>query len=131
MYFSHRKLKVDLNRMLGGRSMAPVITDQDLGHMKTFSENTKRKIISEIMIRTPVEESNLHGNTSYAKAVLKLRARGLELIELQPQETALTTVWYSQTRTLLGCMKLEVAAMLIGEFGGHDENSATLRIWRI
>jgi hypothetical protein len=120
-----------LRRILRGRKLAAVITDQDMGHMKRFSPHKKQKIIGKIMSKKPVEESSLHGNTSYARALLRLRARGLQLIDVQPQETVFTTVWYRQNRSLLGRMKLEVAAMLVWEFGGHEGDSTTMRIWHI
>lgn len=111
--------------------MATIITDQDVGHMKTFPATKKLKIIREIMSKSPAEECNLQGNTSYAKALLRLRAGGLELIDLQPQETVFTTVWYSQNRSLLGRVRSEVAAMLVWESNGHDGGITTLRFWRM
>ena len=99
--------------------------------MKTFSATKKQKIITKIMSNTPIEESHLYGNASYARALLRFRARGLQLIDVQPHETVFASVWYSESKSLLGPMKFDVAAMLVWEFGGPDGDSATLRIWHI
>lgn len=111
--------------------MATVITDQDVSHMKKFSATKKQKIITKIMSNTPVEESHLYGSASYARALLRFRARGLELIDVQPHETVFASVWYSESKSLLGRMKFDVAAMLVWELGGPDGDSTTLRIWHI
>lgn len=111
--------------------MATAITDRDRGHMDTFPVEKKMRIMQKIMARLPVAEWNFEGSNSYVKAMLKLRAGGLGLIDLQPQETAFTTVWYGKNRSLLGRVKTEVAAMVVWEFNGNAEGVTTLRVWHI
>lgn len=129
MHLNHRKMNPHADPR--ERKMATAITDQDVGHMNAFPVKKKVKIIQDIMSKSPVEEWNLEGNTSYIKTILRLRASGLELIDLQPQETVFTTVWYSRNRSLLGRVKSEVAAMLMWESNGHDGGITTLRVWHI
>jgi hypothetical protein len=107
------------------------ITDRDRGHMNAFPVKKKFRIMQRIMAKPPVSEWNFEGYNNYAKAMLKLRAGGLGLIDLQPQETAFTTVWYSKNRSLLGRVKTEVAAMVVWESNGNNEGLTTLRVWHI
>jgi hypothetical protein len=110
--------------------MLTVITDQDRNYMNAFPIARKAKIIQEIMSRPPVEEDSLEGSNDYLKTILKLRADGMRLIDLQPQESAFTTVWYSRHRSLLGTVKAEIAALVVWEFDG-DKDVTTLRVWHI
>jgi len=82
------------------------------------------------MSREPVAERNYEGNTHFVKTILKLRADGLRLIDLQPFETAFTSVWYRRNASLLGKAKADVAAMVVWE-GSDRQDVTTLRVWRI
>ena len=107
-----------------------LITEQDRNYMKAFPARKKTEIIRQIMSRFPTEELNLEGNNNCAKTVLKLRARGLELIDLQALETAVTTVWYGKNTSILGQVRSEVAALLLWEYKPDDEDVTTVRVWR-
>lgn len=124
-----------MNLIPGGwpreQKMVTAITDRDRGHMNTFPIDKKMRIMQKIMARLPVAEWNFEGNNNYVKAMLKLRAGGLGLIDLQPQETAFTTVWYSKNRSLLGRAKTEAAAMVVWEYNGDAEGVTSLRVWHI
>lgn len=111
--------------------MVTAITDEDRGHMITFPVRQRARIIQSIMSNPPVSEWNCEGNTSYVKAMLQLRARRLGLIDLQPQETAFTAIWYRKERSLLGLLKAEVAAMVLWEFDGDTGSKTTVRFWQI
>jgi hypothetical protein len=115
--------------------MATLITEQDLDHMRTFPLNHKTRLIQEMMIRSPVIERNLLGNTDCAKAILKLRADGLRLIDLQPLESAFRSIWYKRGASLLeslrGRAKAEIAAMVLWECHGDDGDMTTVRMWHI
>ena len=113
------------------QKIVTAITARDRDHMNAFPVEKKMRIMQKIMARLPVSEWSFKGNNNYVKAMLKLRAGGLRLIDLQPQETAFTTVWYSKNRSLLGRVKTEVAAMVVWEFNGDAEGVTTLRIWHI
>ncbi|OGA43145.1 MAG: hypothetical protein A3G24_23735 [Betaproteobacteria bacterium RIFCSPLOWO2_12_FULL_62_13] len=108
-----------------------LITEQDRNYMKAFPARKKTEIIRQIMSRSPAEESNLEGNTTCDKTILKLRARGLELIDLQAleMETAVTTVWYGKNTSILGQVRSEVAALLLWEYKPDDEDVTTVRVW--
>ena len=105
------------------------ITDRDRGHMNTFPIKKKERIMQRIMAKPPMSEWNFEGYNNYAKAMLKLRTGGLGLIDLQPQETAFTTVWYGKNGTLMNWLKSDAVALLLWESNGDDK--AILRIWHI
>lgn len=111
--------------------MATGITDHDRGHMAAFPVERKVQIIRRIMSSPPLTEWNCDDHNSYAKAMLQLRARGLGLIDLQPQETAFTAIWYGRKRSLLGRLKAEIAAMVLWEIVGDAGSTTTVRIWHL
>ena len=64
------------------------------------------------------------------KALLRLRADGLKLVDLLPQETAFTTVWYRHGRSLLNRQRPNVAAMVVWEVK-DDQEVATFKVWHV
>ena len=129
--FDYRRINLTPSGWPRKQKMVTAITDRDRGHMNSFPVETKMRIMQNIMAMLPVAEWNFEGNNNYVKVMLKLRTGGLGLIDLQPQETAFTTVWYSNNRSLLGRVKTEVAAMVVWEFNGDAEGVTTLRVWHI
>lgn len=111
--------------------MGTLITNQDMDHMRTFPADRKMKIMREIMSERPVAERNFEGNTFCAKAILKLRADGMRLIDLQPLETAFVSIWYKKCGSFLSWAKSGVAAMVVWETNDHDNDVTTVRIWQI
>lgn len=108
-----------------------IINSQDVSHMKAFPASQRARIMREIMSRSPVAERHYEGNTHFVKTILKLRADGLRLIDLQPFETAFASVWYKKNATLLGKSKSDVAAMVVWEGSEREQDITTLRVWRI
>ena len=111
--------------------MATLITSQDMDYMKAFPADQKLKIMREIMSRSPAAERNFEGNTYCVKTILKLRADGLRLIDLQPLESAFTSVWYKRNGSLLGRGKTEIAAMVVWEGNDSDDDVTTVKVWKI
>jgi hypothetical protein len=111
--------------------MATLITSQDMDYMKAFPADQKSKIMREIMSRCPVAERQFEGNTHCVKTILKLRADGLRLIDLQPQESAFISVWYKRNGSLLGRAKTEVAAMVVWACSDCEDDVTTVKIWKI
>ena len=111
--------------------MATAITHEDLGYMRNFPPQKKMGVIHEIMSKSPVKEWNLEGNNNYVKTILRLRAGGLMLIDLQPLETAFTSVWYKKNGSLLKREKSEIAALVVWEFNSDDKDLTTIRVWDI
>jgi hypothetical protein len=107
-----------------------LITEKDMKHMKAFSPALRLALMQKIMSRAPVEERVFEGNTRSVLALWRLRVEGLKLVDLQPQETAFTTVWYRTGRTLLNRQKPNVAAMVIWELN-DDEEVATFKVWHV
>ena len=110
---------------------AIAITDHDRGHMKSFPVEQRARIIRKIMTNPPVTEWNLDGDNSYVKAMLRLRALGLGLIDLQPQENAFSAIWYRRRRSLWGRPKAEVAAIVVWERDGSAGGTTTVKVWNI
>lgn len=111
--------------------MAAIITTEDMEHMRAFPAHQKLKILREIMSRIPSAERHFEGNTYCVKTILKLRADGLRLIDLQPLESAFTSIWYKKNGSLLGRAKDEVAAMVVWECNADDDDVTTIRIWQM
>lgn len=115
--------------------MAALITAQDLDYMKTFPLIHKTKLMQFIMTRNPIAEQSFHGNTDCAKTIRRLRADGLHLIDLEQQDGFFRSVWYKRERSLLeslrGRPRSEVAAMVVWELNGDDDDITTLRLWQI
>ena len=108
-----------------------VITSQDMSHMKTFPSAQRARIMREIMSRSPIAERNYEGNTHFVKTILKLRADGLRLIDVQPFETALASVWYKKNASLLGKTKSDFAAMVVWQCSAREQDVTTVKVWRI
>lgn len=122
---------MQFRRLPREHKMATAITDDDRGHMNTFPVTQKVRIIQRIMSTLPMARWNWEGNNGYIRTMLQLRARGLRLIDLQPQETAFTAIWYRKERSLLGRLKAEVAAMVVWEFNGDTGGITTVIVWHL
>jgi hypothetical protein len=109
--------------------MATLITDHDLHDMRSFPVGEKEMIMRKIMSRVPVEERSLEGNNDCVKTLLNIKAGGLRLIDLQPQETVFTSIWYCRHGSLLSRLKPGAVAMLVWESNGVDK--AILKVWHI
>ena len=75
----------------------------------------------------PLQKSMHADNHHYEKLLLKLRDDGFALVDLQPHETAFTSVWYRNGRTNTA---RENVAMLLWETLDVG-NSTTVMMWRI
>jgi hypothetical protein len=82
-----------------------------------------------MMHGAPAEEWQFEGKDEYARTLLRLREGGLRLIDLQPMETAFTSVWYGKYTSLSGRPGSEAIALLVWEQGARDAEVTTLRIW--
>jgi hypothetical protein len=106
-----------------------VITDKDRRHMNAISPARKMQMMRRMMGGAPTEERHFRGNNNYVKAILKLRASGFRLIDLQRQETAFTAVWYGRNTSMLGRLLSEAMALVVWELDEQHEEVTTLRIW--
>ena len=97
-------------------------------HMQAFPAHRKAQVMEKIMSLTPVANVLSQGNNKFEKAVMNLHREGYGLIDLQPQETVFTSVWYRKSRALVG--KGADVTMLLWE---DDEGGAsvTMMSWRI
>ena len=107
-----------------------VITDKDRRHMNAISPVHKVRLMRRMMGGAPTEERCYRGNANYVKAILRLRASGFRLIDLQRQETAFTAVWYGRNTSLLGRLLSEAIALVVWELDPQHEEITTLRIWQ-
>ena len=105
----------------------PRITGEDLDYMHAFPPRRKQRLMEEIMTRTPATSTAVTGHNHYEKTLLKLRRDGFRLIDLQPQEFVLTSVWCRNARSVIGLPRLEVAMLL----WVVEEELTNLTTWRI
>lgn len=106
------------------------LANRDLAHLNAFPEHSRDRIMRTIMQRPVDDERICDGDHCYENTVTRLHARGFELIDLQPQEAAFTTVWYRGSKSWFGLRLSETAAMLVWEFNGSNERT-TVREWRL
>ena len=104
------------------------ITDIDRAHMQAFSQERKAAVMAKIMTLTPLQTVVHQGGNQFEKAVLNMHREKFLLIDLQPHETAFTTVWYRDSRLFLG--KQSDVTMLLWE-DGEVCDSTTIMTWRI
>ena len=97
--------------------------------MNAVSPARRTTMMRRLMGGPPAEERHFRGNNNYVKAILRLRASGFRLIDLQRQETAFTAVWYGRNTSMLGRVLSEGMALVVWELDEHDEELTTLRIW--
>src|SRR5512146_2207204 len=109
------------------RRMNTRINDKDMHHLHAFPDTRKAAVIHKMMSHEPAQSVVLNGNTDFEKTVLKLHRDGFGLIDLQPQETAFSAVWYRKGGTLLPWAREQVA-MLLWE---APEQSTTLMTWQV
>ena len=107
-----------------------LITEKDLNHMYAFPPAERAELMQKIMSRTPVEERVFEGNNRSVRALWRLRDEGLKLVDLKPQETIFTSVWYRNGRSLLIRQKPQIAAMIVWEVN-DDQEVATFKVWHV
>jgi hypothetical protein len=115
--------------------MASHITARDLAHMKAFPARHKTRLMREIMTKVPVAEKILPGNSHFVKTIRKLRADGLQLLDLQPWEGIFTSIWYrrggARILSLLSRTKSEFVTMVVWEVNDDRDDITTVRNWQL
>lgn len=96
--------------------------------MIAFPAERRTHIMVDVMSRPATTELNLIGDGCYARAISEVRLRGLNLIDLQPMETAFLAVWHSDGVTESSTPQREVVAQMLWEQDGNDER-VTVKIW--
>ncbi len=105
----------------------PRINSDDLDHMNAFPADRREKFLEWIMSCLPETNTEFTGNNQYEKMILTLRRDDFRLIDLQPQEFMLTSVWCRKTRSVIGLPRFEIA-MLLWEV---NEDLTNLKTWRL
>jgi hypothetical protein len=95
--------------------------------MNAFPAGKKLGLMEKIMSLAPTNSHVFEGNNHYERAILRLRKDAYQLIDLQPQEFVLTSVWRRKFRSVIGLPRVEVAMLL----WMSEEESTTLTTWRI
>lgn len=109
--------------------MRAKINPEDMKHLRAFSSAKKTAVLQKIMSRAPARTVVLDGSNDFEKALLRLRRDGFGLIDLQPQESACTSVWYRRRPSLLKRPGEDVA-MLLWEAQERGE-ATTLITWNV
>ena len=115
---------------LGARSVSIAITDKDRRHMEAIPVARRLTLMRRLMCGPPTEERHFLGSTNYVKTMLKLRAGGARLIDLQWQETSFTAVWYRRSASVMGLLLSEAIALVVWEVNERNEEVTTLKTWR-
>ncbi len=106
------------------------ISESDIRQMNLFPQTEKSRVMEAIMSLTPLKTEMRSDANYYEKSLISLRKEGFGLIDLQPLETALTTVWYRRAGRLPARFAREDVTMLLWE--SQDDGEATTVIhWRI
>jgi hypothetical protein len=105
-----------------------LISEKDMSHMKAFSPVQREAVMQKMMASPATEETVFEGSNRSVRALWRLRAEGLKLIDLQRQETAFTSVWYRDRRSLRNWQKL--AAIVVWEMN-QEQEVATFKVWRV
>ena len=104
------------------------INDSDMAHMNAFPIEKKEWVLAQIMSIEPLQKNVHMNNHHYEKLLLKLRSDGFALVDMQPQETAFTSVWYRNGRVRDATS--ENVAMLLWETLEVGD-ATTVMMWRI
>lgn len=105
------------------------INNEDMKHLESFSAAQRSTVLSKIMSHRPAKTVVMEGNNHFEKMLIRLRRDGYGLIDLQPQETACTSVWYRRTPALLRNPRGDVA-MLLWETQERGE-ATTVITWKV
>ena len=109
--------------------MSTRINDEDMRHLLSFPGTQKATVMQKIMASDPAETVTLEGDNDFEKTLLRLRSDGFGLIDLQPHETVIRTVWYRKNSAFL-IRRREDVAMLMWE-QSENGDSTTLMTWRV
>ena len=106
------------------------INEADTQHMDRFPPAKKARVMEMIMSMAPHTNEQCTESHHYEKTMIRLRKDGFELIDIQPLETALTTVWYRRKgRFPLGRSPADVTMVLWEAQDAGD--TTTVMTWRI
>ena len=108
--------------------MASNTLDRDLLHLHNFPARKQQKILRAIMEKEFASEQICDVAHCYENTDTRLHAQGYQLIDINPQETVLTQVWYRKTMPWFGLLRAESAVMLVWEFSASGEKT-TLCVW--
>ena len=105
------------------------ISDADILHMNAFPARDKSRLLDKIMSQTPFSTEVRSDSNHYENSLLRLRKDGFALIDMQPLETALTTVWY-HNGPMPKCFKREDVTMMLWETQPAGDTT-TIMVWRV
>ena len=109
------------------------LSETDLQHLHTFPPHKRAELLKSILAMPATQQRVLSSNTEYERALMKLHQDGYGLIDFQPLETVLTSVWYRNTSKLLGLAKSETVVMLVWEPGSQGVSgiTASMNAWEM
>jgi len=112
----------------GDKGLITQINDQDRAHMQSFPVHLKTQVMDKITSREPAEKVVYHGKNRYEKVMMNIHREGYGLIDIQPYETAFTSVWYRKSGALMG-KNIDITMLMWEE--GADGDTTTLMNWKI
>jgi hypothetical protein len=115
---------------IGSQGSKTQINERDHKHLLAFPAHRKTQVLKHIESHAPMRSVVYQGKSGYERAVFNLHRDGYGLIDMQPQESLFTTLWYRKDRSILS-MGADVTMLLWEDGGNDDEDSTTLTNWRI
>lgn len=110
--------------------MQDELIDRDLKHLRDFPQWKKESLLQRILLLPALRERVYSGENCYENVVAMLHAKGFELIDIEREEAAFTTMWYRKNRYWFGLLSSESVAVVVWESVDGSEQ-ATLRRWRL
>jgi hypothetical protein len=103
------------------------INERDREHMQQFSPELKVQVMQKIATLKPEENESYQGDNRFEKVMMIIHREGYGLIDLQPYESALTSVWYRKNGRM---SKNAEVMMLMWEETAQGDNTTVMR-WKI
>jgi hypothetical protein len=103
------------------------INERDREHMQQFSPELKAQVMQKIATLKPEENESYQGDNRFEKVMMIIHREGYGLIDLQPYESALTSVWYRKNGRM---SKNAEVMMLMWEETAQGDNTTVMR-WKI
>jgi hypothetical protein len=103
------------------------INERDREHMQQFSPELKAQVLKQIATLKPEENESYQGDNRFEKVMMIIHREGYGLIDMQPHETALTSVWYRKNGRM---SKGAEVMMLMWEENAQGDTTTVMR-WKI
>ena len=109
--------------------MNPHINELDRQHLNAFPQDEKASLMQLTRTHEPNTRTRL-GKDEFEEALLRLRQKGFELIDMQVQDSTFTSVWYRPGDGVPAGQQRPELTMVVWKGEGPDPFTAVLT-WRL